>query len=142
MRRLMPLLHSLQFRLLAVLVVAVVAALGTVAVVARASTAAEFARYVEDNREEMQAVAERIAATTGDRLVATNTQGRVILDSSDQLLGERVHPVSSTVDVIFIQRSTEIGDSVAAKKLFTETLPDPPKPVMGKFATMLGMPYI
>src|SRR5688572_30503432 len=83
-------LHSLQFRLLSVLVIAVVAALGTVALVARASTAAEFVRYVEGNREEMKAVAQHVAATTGDRLLVTNTQGRVIIDSSDQLIGEKM----------------------------------------------------
>jgi signal transduction histidine kinase len=92
MRRLVPLLNSLQLRLLGILVLAVAAALGTVALVARASTAAEFERYVERNREEMQAVAQQIAASTGDRLVVTNSEGRVILDSSGELLGQTVGP--------------------------------------------------
>ena len=138
MRRL-PLLHSLQFRLLTVLVIAVVAALGTAALVARASTAAEFVRYVADNRQEMHAVAEQIAATTGDRLLVTNPQGRVILDSSDQLFGEVVSPVSSSVDVIFIQRTVDAGN----ERLFTQKLPEPPRPVPGMVAPMVaGMPIV
>ena len=138
MRRL-PLLHSLQFRLLTVLVIAVGAALGTVALVARASTAAEFVRYVADNRQEMHAVAEQIAATTGDRLLVTNPQGRVILDSSDQLFGEVVSPVSSSVDVIFIQRTVDAGN----ERLFTQKLPEPPRTVPGMVAPMIaGMPIV
>jgi len=160
MRRLLPLLHSLQFRLLTVLVVAVVAALGTVALVARATTAAEFVRYVEDNREEMQAVAHQIAASTGERLLVTNTQGRVILDSSDQLFGEQVGPErvkelgvvaiktppmpidevklrmpEASVDVLFIRRA-EMADPTAPKQLFTKELPKPS--VLAKLGPAIG----
>src|ERR671930_204276 len=85
-------LRSLQVRLLLVLVVVVAVALGTVAVVARASTTAEFTRYVESSRVEMQAVAREIAASTGERLVVTSAQGRVILDSSGELVGEPMTP--------------------------------------------------
>jgi signal transduction histidine kinase len=109
-----------------------------VALVARASTAAEFVRYVQGNREEMHAVAERIAATTGDRLLVTNTNGRVILDSSDQLFGQKVHPMSATVDVIFVARSQEPADG----KLFTQKLADAPQPLVGKLAPIMGMPAI
>src|SRR5215207_9016585 len=92
MRRLVLARHRLQTRLLALLVLVVAVALGTVALVARASTTAEFVRYVADNRHDMQAVAEQIAATTGDRLLVTSTHGRVILDSSGELVGQNLSP--------------------------------------------------
>jgi signal transduction histidine kinase len=80
-------LTSLQVRMLALIVVVVAVALGTVAVVARASTSDEFSRYVDQSRQEMQVVAREVAATTGERLVVTTTQGRVIMDSSGELVG-------------------------------------------------------
>jgi signal transduction histidine kinase len=122
------LLHSLQFRLLAVLVLTVAVALTTVAYVARASTTAEFESYVEKNRQEMQDVARQIAASTGDRLVVTNTSGRVIIDSSGELVGQVVGPdkaavlgmlppppgvrpgtAQDSVDVMFVRRSSAGG---------------------------------
>jgi signal transduction histidine kinase len=119
----MPGLVSLQARLLAVLVLVVGVALATVAIVARASTTNEFTRYVDDNRQDMQFVAQQIAASTGERLVVTSTGGRVILDSSGELLGETLTPDRATqlglmvppdvpaakqvgVDVLFVRRST------------------------------------
>src|SRR5262245_37207976 len=78
---------SLQVRILALIVAVVAVALGTVAVVARASTTNEFTRYVDQSRQEMQVVAREVAATTGERLVVTTTQGRVIMDSSGELVG-------------------------------------------------------
>src|SRR5215472_5817839 len=119
MRRLM-FAHSLQLRLLVVLVVTVAVALGTVALVARASTTAEFTRYVQANRLEMQAVAGQIAATTGERLLVTGPQGRVLLDSSGELVGQQVSPdeiaalgvpprkappLGEGVDVLFVRRT-------------------------------------
>src|SRR5258708_9988425 len=70
----------------------------------------------------MQAVAQQIAATTGDRLLVTGTQGRVILDSSGELVGQNLTPDQavrlglvlppgppalggSSVDVMFVQRT-------------------------------------
>src|SRR5439155_25418836 len=84
------LLHSLQVRLLASLVLGVGVALGTVAVVAHWSTLLEFERYVTHNRAQMEVVAQQIAASTGDRLVVADPEGRVILDSSGELLGQTV----------------------------------------------------
>src|SRR5919202_3407382 len=81
-------LHSFRFRLLAALALAVVAAVATVAVTARHAITAEFQRYVERNREEMQQVAERVAADTGQRVVLANPDGRVIVDSSRELIGQ------------------------------------------------------
>src|SRR2546421_194113 len=119
------LFHRLQSRLLVLLVLVVAVALGTVALVARASTTAEFARYVEDNRQDMQSVAQQIAETTGDRLLITTTQGRVIVDSSGELLGQSLTPdqasglglvapapppgalrAGSSVDVVFVRDVT------------------------------------
>jgi signal transduction histidine kinase len=88
----MPGLISLQARLLALLVLVVAVALATVAFVARASTTNEFTRYVAENRQDMQFVAQQIAASTGERLVVTSTGGRVILDSSGELFGETLTP--------------------------------------------------
>ena len=129
-------LRSLQLRLLLVLVVAVAIALGTVAVVARASTTAEFTRYVEGSRVEMQAVAREIAATVGDRLLVTNQQGRVIIDSSEELLGRTLTPdqvqklgpllspappaPGSAVDVLFVRRGI---DTVQEGAVWTRTVP-------------------
>jgi signal transduction histidine kinase len=104
--------------------VSIAAALGTVAVVARSSTAAEFTRYVDGSRKEMQAVAEEIASSMGDRLVVTSPQGRVILDSSGELLGQTLTPdairkldpavappvpsrVQAGVDVLFVRRTVD-----------------------------------
>jgi signal transduction histidine kinase len=129
-------LRSLQLRLLLVLVVAVAIALGTVAVVARASTTAEFTRYVEGNRVEMQAVAREIAATVGDRLLVTNQQGRVIIDSSEELVGHTLTPdqaqklgpllapapppPGSAVDVLFVRRGI---DPAQEGVVWTRTVP-------------------
>jgi len=88
----MPGLVSLQARLLALLLLVVAVALATVAVVARVSTTNEFMRYVAENRQDMQFVAQQIAASTGERLVVTATGGHVILDSSGELLGETLTP--------------------------------------------------
>ena len=82
--------HSLSFRLLAVIVLAVALALITVVVVARRVTSLEFERYVERQRQEMQAVAEKVAETTGDRLIIANAEGQVIVDSSRELIGQSV----------------------------------------------------
>jgi signal transduction histidine kinase len=139
MRHLLPALHRLQYRLLALLVVVVAVALGTVALVARASTTSEFARYVEDNRHDMQVVAQQIAASTGDRLLVTGTQGQVILDSSGELVGQNLTPdqavqlglvvppvppaFSRSVDVMFVQRGTS---ATVDGPIWTRPLPSPP----------------
>src|SRR5712692_1188268 len=83
-------LHSLELRLPACLVLGVAVALGTVAVVAHWSTLLEFERYVTHNRAQMEEVAQQIAASTGNRLVVADPKGRVILDSSGELLGQTV----------------------------------------------------
>jgi signal transduction histidine kinase len=137
MRHLLSALHRLQYRLLALLVVVVAVALGTVALVARASTTSEFARYVEDNRHDMQVVAQQIAASTGDRLLVTGTQGQVILDSSGELVGQNLTPdqavqlglvlptappalSAASVDVMFVRHTAGVPVDTA---LFTRPLP-------------------
>jgi signal transduction histidine kinase len=78
----------------------------------------------------MQAVAQQIAATTGDRLLVTGTQGRVILDSSGELVGQNLTPdqavrlglvlppgpptlSGSSVDVMFVQRTAGVPADAA-----------------------------
>jgi signal transduction histidine kinase len=84
--------HSFHVRLLAILVVSLGAALATVAVMIRWSTTVEFDRYVQQNRDEMQHVAQTVAADTGSRLVVANPDGRVFIDSSRELLGQTLDP--------------------------------------------------
>jgi signal transduction histidine kinase len=95
-QQVLRILVRLQSRLLALLVLVVGVALGTVAVVARASTTAEFERYVQDNRQDMQVITQKIAATTGDRFVVTTTGGRVIVDSAGELFGQSLTPDQAT----------------------------------------------
>jgi signal transduction histidine kinase len=122
--------RSLQVRLLGVLVLTVVIALATVALVARASTTTEFERYVQANQLQMQDVANQIAASTGDRLVVTSAQGRVILDSSGELAGRMVTPdvvaqleplpvPAPGADVLFVRRTASSQDTVT----WTRALP-------------------
>ncbi len=130
------LLRSFQLRLLAVLVLAVTAALGTVAVFARAGTTTEFTRYVTDTRVEMQAVSHEIAASVGDRLLVTSPQGRVILDSSGELVGRMLtteelqqleprpqQPLQGGMDVVFVRRGI---DATQDQSLWTRPLPPLP----------------
>src|SRR6266511_897909 len=115
--------RSLQVRLLGVLALTVFVALATVALVARASTTTEFERYVAGNRQEMQDIAKQIAAGTGDRLLVTSAQGRVLVDSSGELLGrtvtsdeiEQLGPMmppavaGQHADVVFVRRSVSVS---------------------------------
>jgi signal transduction histidine kinase len=127
-------LTSLQVRLLGVLAVTVVVALATVALVARASTTTEFERYVAGNRQEMQDIAKQIAASTGDRLLVTSAQGRVLVDSSGELVGrvvsaddiERLGPMlpppgspARSVDAVFVKRGLSAEDTA----IWTRPLP-------------------
>jgi signal transduction histidine kinase len=130
-------LSSLQVRLLGVLALTVAAALATVALVARASTTTEFERYVASNRAEMQDIAKKIAASTGDRLLVTSQQGRVMIDSSGELVGrtmspdeiEKLGPVvsppiaTSGADVVFVRRAAQYPPQDAA--IWTRPVPGP-----------------
>jgi signal transduction histidine kinase len=124
----------LQVRLLGVLAVTVVVALATVALVARASTTTEFERYVAGNRQEMQDIAKQIAASTGDRLLVTSAQGRVLVDSSGELAGrvvsaeqlERLGPMlpapgppARSVDAVVVRRVLANEDTA----IWTRPLP-------------------
>src|SRR5438105_2603622 len=92
MQRLAQSLSSLHARVLALMVLVVGLALATVAVAARASTTTEFTRYVDASRQDMQYVAQQVAASTGERMVVTDTKGTVVLDSSNELVGETLTP--------------------------------------------------
>ena len=110
-------LHSFRFRLLAALALAVAAALATVALVARYAITAEFQRYVDRNRDEMQQVAERVAADTGQRVVLADPDGRVIVDSSRELIGQVLSAeelrarfgVAAGVDVVWSSPAPRVG---------------------------------
>jgi signal transduction histidine kinase len=80
--------QSLQVRFVASLVLSVAAALATVAIMARWSTTTQFEQYVQQNRDEMQQVARKVALDTGNRVVAASADGRIFLDSSSELLGK------------------------------------------------------
>jgi signal transduction histidine kinase len=131
-----------------VLVVAV--ALATVALGARASTTNEFTRYVDASRQDMQYVVQEVAASTGERMVVTDTQGVVVLDSSNELLGQTLTPDKamalgmalppttvpgpggtrqSAMDVLFVRRS-ELPSPEAA----VWTAPAPPTMAAGFMA--------
>src|SRR5262249_51338055 len=102
----------LQTRLLALLVVAVAVALGTVAIVARASATMEFERYLQDSRQDMQIVARKTAASTGDRLLVPGTQGKVLIDSSGELVGQ----------TLTSEQASQLGVAI------------PPPPIAGTFS--------
>jgi signal transduction histidine kinase len=139
--------RSLQVRLLGVLVLTVVIALATVALVARASTTTEFERYVQANQLQMQDIAKQIAASTGDRLLVTSAQGRVIVDSSGELGGrmvtpdvvaqlEPLPPPAERADVLFVRRTASSQETVT----WTRALPVPPPDAVPFFTFDAAVP--
>src|SRR5262245_6834350 len=100
-------IHSLRFRLLLTLIVVVVVAVGAVAVFASWRATSELQRFVERDRimsalfqkynegqdlPTVQALAEQIEQTYGDRVILTDTAGRVIVDSERKQIGQLVEP--------------------------------------------------
>jgi two-component system sensor histidine kinase BaeS len=149
--------QGLQVRLLVSLVLSVGAALATVAIMARWSTTAQFEQYVKQNQAEMQQVAKTLALDTGNRVVVANADGRVFLDSSNELLGTKLDPTTQLVQVtpqqtgVFV-RQINVADGAppATNVMYTAqtTLPgaayggistaEPPP--LGGVGLMLGMP--
>src|SRR5262249_52862087 len=123
MRRVAPVLFRLQWRLLAVLVLVVAVALGTVALVARASTTTEVARYVDTNRQDLQSIAQQVAASTGDRLLVTTGQGRVIVDSSGDLVGETITPEQANALGLSVPPPPPSGARIATDVVFVRRSP-------------------
>jgi len=103
--------HSLRFRLLVALILVVVAMVGTIALVSVQVTTRTFHDY-EDRRGIMrderfqrflalhyarhgswsgvQPELERIGQITGERVILTDREGRVVADSQEQLIGKLV----------------------------------------------------
>ena len=100
--------QSLQVRFLASLVLSVAAALVTVAIMSRWSTTLQFETYVQQNRDEMQQVARKLAADMGQRVVAANAAGRVFIDSSNELLGTTVEPSPDQINPPGLLRNDQV----------------------------------
>ena len=103
--------RSLRFRLLLMMIIVAIVALGTVALFARQTTTSEFTRYVQrgwDMRrgrfedalvryynqnkswDGVQPVVEQISQISGDRIVLTDREKRVLADSDRKLVGQTV----------------------------------------------------
>jgi signal transduction histidine kinase len=103
-------LHSLRFRLLLTMSVVVLVAVGAVALFSSRSTTNEFERYVQDgiarnqriisellkefkgdtSPESLQALVEHLSASSGERLVVADRQGKVVADSTKQMVGQQL----------------------------------------------------
>lgn len=113
-------LHSLRFRLLLTMSVVVLVAVGAVALFSSRSTTNEFERYVQDgivrnqriisellkefkgdtSPESLQALVDKLAANSGERLVVADSQGKVVADSARQMVGQQLDfPVRAPVFV-------------------------------------------
>jgi len=103
--------RSLRFRLLLMMIIVAIVALGTVALFARQTTTNEFQRYVQRgwdmrrgrfqdalvmyyNRNRtwdgVQPVVEQISQISGDRIILTDGEKRVLADSDRKLVGQTV----------------------------------------------------
>jgi len=104
-------LHSLRFRLLLATLLIVLVTVTVMAVFASQRTAGEFRTYVEhgdrlrqrglvfplarayaqaQNWQDIQPVIEESSQVTGDRVVVTDLQGKIVGDSSKDLIGKTV----------------------------------------------------
>ena len=101
-------MHSLRFRLLLTFMIVIAVALGTLALVSSRATTARFEHYVQANVErdqriyteistlygrhlgaaEIQRAVEQIGKTYGERIVLTDTTGRIMADSAGELVGQ------------------------------------------------------
>jgi signal transduction histidine kinase len=105
-------MHSLRFRLLLTFMIVIAVALGTLALVSSRATTARFEHYVQANVErdqriyteistlygrhlgaaEIQRAVEQIGKTYGERIVLTDTMGRIMADSAGELVGQVLDP--------------------------------------------------
>src|SRR5574340_1416249 len=104
-------LHSLRFRLLIATLLVVFVTLGIMAIISSERAADEFRSYVEHgdysrNRrlafaltrayaqtqtwQDIQPVLENMSQVSGDRVVVTDVQGKIVGDSSEELIGRAV----------------------------------------------------
>jgi signal transduction histidine kinase len=106
-------LHSLRFRLLMVTLLVVLVTLGVMGIVSSQQTAGEFRNYVEhgdrlrqrglalaltraysqtQSWQNIQPVIEDSSQASGDRVVVADLQGKIVGDSSKELIGKTVGP--------------------------------------------------
>lgn len=104
-------LHSLRFRLLLMMSLVVMVAIGTVALSASRATTSEFKRYVEyggmmrhqrfesvlamyyrdtQNWDGVQPLVEQMGRITGERIILADRTGKILADSDQTLVGQRV----------------------------------------------------
>jgi signal transduction histidine kinase len=121
-------IHSLQVRFLLSLVLSVATALITVAVMSRWSTTLQFETYVQQNRDEMQQVAKKVALDTGQRVVAANAAGRVFLDSSNELLGTTLDPATIDANGPYVAQAERVMVITNGKDAGLDSLPPPGAP--------------
>jgi signal transduction histidine kinase len=138
---------TLQLRLLGTVVLGVLVSLASVAVVARWAIAAEFQQYVDTTRLDLQLVAKQVAQDTGKRLLVTDVQGAVVVDSSQALTGTLLPaagitvgtkppfpPVLETSDIIYVRQAGP--GSLALDPAF----PDVPLPLQTPFTAPMPRP--
>jgi signal transduction histidine kinase len=122
--------QSLRFRLLVVLILAVVAAVGGMAFFNTLATTRMFTRYEEDRRmtrhqrfegllaqhyaqneswSGVQPVAERLGQITGERVILADEEGQIVADSAGELVGQPVGGDWDTPAAQILHHGTEVG---------------------------------
>jgi len=122
--------RSLRFRLLLMMIIVAIVALGTVAIFARQTTTNEFQRYVQrgwDMRrgrfedalvmyydqnkswDGVQPVVEQISQISGDRIILTDRDKRVLADSDRKLVGQAVGQDWAPPAGFVVSRGTPVG---------------------------------
>jgi signal transduction histidine kinase len=122
--------QSLRFRLLVVLILAVVAAVGGMAFFNTLATTRMFTRYEEDRRmtrhqrlegllaqhyaqneswSGVQPVVERLGQITGERVILASETGQIVADSAGELVGQSVDQGWDTPAAQILHHGTEVG---------------------------------
>jgi signal transduction histidine kinase len=152
--------QSLRFRLLVVLILAVVAAVGGMAFFNTLATTRMFTRYEEDRRitrhqrlegfltqhyaqseswSGVQPVVERLGQITGERVILADEEGQIVADSAGELVGQPVGGDWDTPSAQIIYHGTEVGvlytdfsrRDVDPGKAFPDPARVPPPPFPG-----------
>jgi signal transduction histidine kinase len=152
--------QSLRFRLLVVLILAVVAAVGGMAFFNTLATTRMFTRYEEDRRitrhqrfeglltqhyaqseswSGVQPVVERLGQITGERVILADEEGQIVADSAGELVGQPVGGDWDTPSAQIIYHGTEVGvlytdfsrRDVDPGKVFPDPARVPPPPFPG-----------
>jgi signal transduction histidine kinase len=152
--------QSLRFRLLVVLILAVVAAVGGMAFFNTLATTRMFTRYEEDRRmtrhqrfeglltqhyaqneswSGVQPVVERLGQITGERVILADEEGQIVADSAGELVGQPVGGDWDTPAAQILHHGTEVGvlytdfsgRDVDPGKVFPDPARVPPPPPPG-----------